>query len=238
MALPDHGAIRQAASLVEQGFLQALDEYAAGQLPDEDRVVARMLTRARDLLSGSTIRGLRWEAGILSSQGPKAQESRHGADFIGVFEASLDDYHVVKGFLGQAKLLKHGNALGGKERRRLREQCQKMLKRSPDSFVFIIQPHSVTILPAISVVAGDNEPLLLYQRGVKHFFEEHFACFVGDGRLASSDTRSLDQLPELLARSDARRLLYVSASSDSGLAQRRVGNPYPADQPTRRRMSL
>lgn len=186
-----------------------------------------MLTRARDLLDDSTIKGLRWEAGILTSHGPKTQESRWGADFVGVFEASLDDYHVVKGFLGQAKLLKTGNALGAGERRRLRRQCETMLEHSPDSFVFVIQPHAVTIVPAISVAAGDNEPLLLYRRGLRHFFEEHFACFIGDGKLASSDARLLDGPQALLERSGARRLLYVSASNDSGPVQRRLGQPTP-----------
>jgi hypothetical protein len=202
--------------LVEEGVSEALRAYREGRVPDEPRLVERMLTNIEHSIRGANIGGLRWEAGTLSSSGKRPAESQFGADFLGVFEVDVPEYRVAKGFFAQAKLIRDGDQLGAAERNRLREQCTRMLAHTPDSFAFVLQPHAATIVPAISIVAGDNEPLRLYQRGVQHFFEEHFACFIGDGLFAAPNVRALDALPELRDRYDARHVLYIAASTDPG----------------------
>jgi hypothetical protein len=186
-----------------------------GRVPDEPRFVERMLTNIETEIRGLEVKGLQWEAGTLSSYGKRASEPRYGADFLGVFEVNLPDYYLAKGFLAQAKLIRSGRKLGKAERGRLRVQCEKMLAVTPDAFAFVIRPNEVTIVPAVSVQAGDNEPLDLYQRGVRHFFEEHFASFIGDGLFSSANASALDQLPALQERYDVRHVIYVTARTDA-----------------------
>jgi hypothetical protein len=223
MPLPDYSAIREVSRLVDDGVAAALADFRAGKAPDEPRLVERMLVKIEHAVSGAQINGLRWEAGTLSSSGRAAAEPRYGADFLGVFEVDLPDFRIAKGFLAQAKLIRNGSSLGAAERKRLRRQCTKMLACSPDSFVFVLQPNAVTIVPAISVVAGDIEPMRLYHRGVEAFFEEHFACFVGDGIFSGGPNASaLDDLTALQDRYDTRHVLYISASIDPGRTRDRL----------------
>lgn len=217
MALPAYGAIRTIAARAEVGANAALNLFfGQGRAPDEVRLVERMLAGIESAISGQRVRGLSWEAGTLSSLQRNAAEMKYGADFLGVFEARLPDYRVSKGFLAQAKLFRTGRNLDGPERKRLREQCSKMLARTPDSYVFMLFENGVKIVPAISVVAGDNQPDDLYFRGVRRFFEEHFACFIGDGVLRTPNASALDDVGELQARFDARRMLYITAREDLG----------------------
>ena len=62
---------------------------------------------------------------------------------------------------------------------------------------------------------GHQTAFRLYRRGVQHFYEEHFACFVGDGLFGSADVSTLDLLPELQQRYQVRDVLYIAASTDS-----------------------
>lgn len=216
MTLPDHAAIRKAAQAAAAGVEAALTAYRNGRVADEHRLVERVLTEIEHAVARQTIGGLTWEAGTLTSSRRKGGEAQFGADFLGVFIVRLPNYKVAKGFLAQAKLLPTGNNLGAAERKRLQSQCRKMLAHTPDAFALILQPRAATFVPAVSIVAGDNEPLQLYQRGPAHFFEEHFACFIGDQVFAQPNARVLDQIPELQDRYDVRHVLVIVATDDPG----------------------
>jgi hypothetical protein len=92
-------------------------------------------------------------------------------------------------------------------------QCARMLEHTPDCYVWLFLSEAIRIVPAISVVAGDNEPVLLYYRGVRRFFEEHFASFIGDGAISVPRATGLFQLSELGARYGVHRGLYLGATS-------------------------
>jgi hypothetical protein len=205
--LPGHAAIRKAAEQASLGASAALDAFESGRVTQEPELVRHTLTEIEHAVNDLYVHGTHWHAGTFSSLGRGSRERRFGADFVGLFEVQLPDYNVKKGFLAQAKLLS-GN-LGKRERERLRGQCEKMLAHTPDAFVWLFGKDEIRIVPAITVIAGDNEPVELYSRGIERFFEEHFACFIGDGAITTADTRGLAQLPALAARYDMRHALYI-----------------------------
>jgi hypothetical protein len=172
-----------------------------------------MLVEIERAINGLSIRGLHWSAATLTSLVARSQEKRYGADFLGVFQIRLTDYEVAKGFLAQAKRLDASGNLGAKERKRLRNQCERMLRQTPDSFVFLLSSNPVRVVPAISVVAGDNEPSSLYDHGLRTFFENHFTCFIGDRLFKTSDARTLDDV--LTApRYRPSKALFIGASEE------------------------
>lgn len=141
-----------------------------------------------------------WSARTLrTGRGRAAEEKRHGADLMGVLDIDIPDYRVTKGFLAQAKRAEPGRKLSKNDWERLHDQCQVMLSRTPDSFVWVYSmERGVRIFPAISVVELDTQDIFdLYDRGVSSFFEYHLECFIGDQRLNSTDINTLDALDEL-----------------------------------------
>jgi hypothetical protein len=171
----------------------------------EPAMTERMITAIEKALDGEVIRGVRWEAKTLTDRGKGTQEKRYGADFLGALNIDLPDYKVAKGFLAQAKLLKHETVddLSG-----LKEQCKKMLKLSPDSFVFLYSKTGVRVVPAISVIASDRDPTELYGRSVQRFFEEHIECFIGDRAIQAATPGTLEDLRH---RYEARDALLLTA---------------------------
>ena len=151
-----------------------------------------------------------WNARTLrTSRGRAAEEKRHGADLMGVLDIDIPDYRVTKGFLAQAKRAEPGRQLSKTDWKRLHDQCQTMLSRTPDSFVWVYsKKRGIRIFPAISVVELNTRDIFdLYDRSVSSFFEYHLECFIGDQRLNSTNIHTLDALGEL----PVERVLELSA---------------------------
>jgi len=95
-----------------------------------------------------TARSLRTGAGVA------AEEKRHGADLMGILDIDIPGYRVIKGFLSQAKRAEPGSRLRNQHWDRLRSQCEKMLVRTPDSFVWVYsKSDGIRIFPAEAVLA-------------------------------------------------------------------------------------
>ena len=139
-----------------------------------------------------TARSLRTGSGIA------AEEKRYGADLMGVVDINIPDYRVIKGFLAQAKRAEPGQRFQQKDWDRLYSQCETMLLRTPDSFVWVYsKTEGIRIFPAISVSTLKSRDIFdLYSRGVSSFFEYHIECFIGDRRLNSTNIETLDVLAE------------------------------------------
>jgi hypothetical protein len=168
-----------------------------------------MLGRIEEAMTDFEVKGVKWTAKTLTSQGPSSQEKPYGADFIGVLDIALDDYSVKKGFLAQSKRVEPGGYFPKGEFERLRKQCEDMLRISSDSFVFLYSVSGVVVVPAVAIVgSAPCNPHSLYARSVSRFFEEHFECFIGDRRL---HTPSIDSLMRLKDEVNARSLLYLLA---------------------------
>ena len=151
-----------------------------------------------------------WNARSLTSSGKAAEEKRHGADLMGVLDIDIAEYRVAKGFLAQAKLAEPSRRFSTQAWDRLLGQCETMLSRTPDSFVWIYSIEAgIRIFSAISIVALNSRDIFdLYSRSVSSFFEYHIECFIGDRRLNSTDISTLDVLQEL----PVERTLELSAT--------------------------
>ncbi len=154
--------------------------------------------------------GIVWKARTLrTGRGVAAEEKRHGADLMGILDLALPDYRATKGFLAQAKRAEPGQRFSKPDWDRLRLQCETMLLRTPDSFVWVYsKSEGIRIFSANSVLGLESRSIFdLYSRGVSSFFENHIECFIGDRRLDSTNIETLDALDEL----PVERILELSA---------------------------
>ena len=201
-------AIREAAQHIAGAINRSVDAIRDGRVEQEPAMTDRMLGKVEEALDNYRAKGICWSAKTLTDRGGGAQETRYGADFMGVLNISLPDFNVAKGFLAQAKLIRADRTINLKE---LKGQCEKMLNLSPDSFVFLYSPNDVRVVPALSIVASHADPIELYSRSAQRFFEEHFECFIGDRNISAPDSATLKNLS---ARYEARRTLLLQARPD------------------------
>ena len=121
----------------------------------------------------------------------------------------IPDYRVKKGFLAQAKRAEPRRNFRKRDWDRLHSQCERMLLRTPDAFVWVYsKSKGIRIFPAISVLTLNSRDIFeLYSRSVSSFFENHIECFIGDRRLNSTQIETLDTLAEF----PVERVLELSA---------------------------
>ncbi len=140
---------------------------------------------------------------------PGAQEVRHGTDFAGVLSIDLDDFKVQKGFLAQAKMVESTASIPRSEYERMKKECDLMLHRTPDSFLFLYARDEIAVVPAVPVVSSQlRNPHEFYSRSISRFYEEHFESFIGDRCLYAPTP---DMLEGLTRDFDTRALLYLEA---------------------------
>lgn len=140
---------------------------------------------------------INWTARSLKTgSGMAAEEKRHGADLMGVLDIDIPGYRVRKGFLAQAKRAEPRRNFREREWERLHSQCERMLLRTPDAFVWVYsKSQGIRVFPANSVLTLVSRDIFeLYSRSVSAFFESHIECFIGDRRLNSTEIETLDAL--------------------------------------------
>ena len=179
----------------------------------ETHLTGEILGAIGERISNMKIKDVVWNASPL----PPKEEKRHGADFMSVLDVKLPDYEVKKGFLVQAKKAEPGTRFLQREWCRLTRQCEKMLQRTPASFVFAYSQKGIRVFSAGSVLGLESpkseessksrDIFELYHHGVQTFFENHIECFIGDRRLNSPDIQTLDALAEF----SVGGILYLKA---------------------------
>ena len=204
------GIVREAAARAGGAAARALDAFREGRMEQEPAFTDRMLGRIEESMQEFSTKGVSWKAKTLTDRGRNAQESRHGADFAGVLSIDLAEFKVNKGFLAQAKMVDAKSSFQPSEYDRMKSQCEKMLQRTPDSFLFLYARDGITVVPAIAVVSSQTSrnPHEFYSRSITRFYEEHFESFIGDRRLNAPTPHMLDELQLDL---DVRALLYLEA---------------------------
>lgn len=190
----------------ESETLKALQQR---RVEHEPAFTDRLLGAMEHVLNRATVAGIVWTAKTLTDRGAGSQEAEFGADFMTVFQLSLKDFSVSKGFLAQAKLVEPTDSFSNSESDRLKSQCEKMLNFSPASFVFLYSQQSgIQVVPAIEIVSARScNPHELSSKAMGKFYQEHFECFIGDHSIKSADRTGLDDLRQ---RFKARKLLELS----------------------------
>lgn len=206
------GIIRQSAERIAEAAARAVDAYKEGRIEQEPAFTDRMLGYIEEAMRNFTVKGVTWQAKTLTDHGPKSQEKKYGADFIGALSINIEGYQVRKGFLAQAKLVEPEQSFPKAEYDRLKDQADKMLEATPDSYVFLYSQAGIYVVPALAVLSGGSRnPHELHYRSLGRFFEEHFASFIGDRRIS---TPSIATLEKLQADFHARSVLYLQAGHD------------------------
>lgn len=206
------GIVREAAAHIAGAAERSLDAFRKGCVEQEPAFTDRLLGAIAESMRGFQTKGIRWTAKTLTDRGPGAQETRHGADFAGVLSIDLPDFNVRKGFLAQAKVVEPGTAMPQKDFDRMKTQCESMLDRTPDSFVFLYARDAITVVPAVSVVSSQlRNPHEFYARSISRFYEEHLESFIGDRRLYAPTPEMLESLQRQV---DARTLLFLGARGE------------------------
>ncbi len=90
--------IRASAKRIEKAAHRVLRSYQEGVIEHEPTFTDRMLGAIEEAMSDFSVKGVRWRSKTLTFQGPHAQETRYGADFIGVLTMSIPGYYVTKDF--------------------------------------------------------------------------------------------------------------------------------------------
>jgi len=183
-------AVREVANIIGGAIDRSVSALNSGRVEHEPAMTDRMLGAIEESLNGFSSKGIVWTAKTLTDRGSSSQESRYGADFMGVLNINLPEFQVAKGFLAQAKLIRNGDVGDVHE---LKRQCRKMLKLSSHAFVFLYSGDGVRVIPVVSVLGADD-PLALYSRSGKRFFEEHLQSFFGDMSITSPTPAQLDAL--------------------------------------------
>ena len=198
--LKNFGIIREVARIIEKAAYRVVEALKAEWIEQEHHFTDRMLGRIEQAIDGYTTKGIVWRAKTFTDRGRNAQETRYGADFLGIVSIRLPNFSLDKGFLAQAKLLNPPGRMSSSEYQRLQQQCRNMLNITPDSFVFFYSPTGIRIIPASSVISCNTNINLydyLYSRTISKFYEDHFACFIGDIRLrAPNIEETLENIAE------------------------------------------
>lgn len=145
--------ITESVKLIREARDRTLKDFKEKLVEQEPQLTDKLVTRIQDSFDWKEVEGISWRAKILNPQGRGSQESKYGADFMGVLSIDFGKYIVNKGFLAQAKIIKPDKPIGKEGFFKMREQCEKMLKRTADSFVFIYAPDEIFVVPAPSIVS-------------------------------------------------------------------------------------
>lgn len=204
--------VRASAGRIAKAAERVLADYQDGVIEHEPTFTDRLLGAISETMNDFSVKGVRWRAKTLTFQGQHAQETRYGADFVGVLEINIPGFSVQKGFLAQAKRVEPSQYISEREFHAMRDQCDKMLALSPDAFVFLYSKNAISVVPALSVCSVDGwNPHELSSRSVARFYEEHFQCFIGDRRISAPSIETLRKLQEQI---ETRKLLYLEARGE------------------------
>lgn len=235
--IPQH-IIDQLLANISNSAYEVIESKEFGDVETEpsftDRLVANI---ERDVNREKKASGrIKVRVRTLKDRGPKSAEKKFGADIATVIDIDLPSYKIKKGFLAQSKMLDtsefnvfcelsssgYGHSyfylreregiiqfkLNTSERDRLLDQCDKMLKITPDSFVFIYSAFDIFVCPAISILGTDkrkNEGFPF--KNITKFFREYFSCFIGDRNISDTKDETFEELSEKLS---ARQILYFT----------------------------
>lgn len=208
--LRHHGMVTAVADAISEAANGAFSAYREGRVTEEPHITERISGAIEERLRTPIVAGVDWKAYPLrTGRGVAAEEKRHGADLMGVLDIALTDYRAKKGFLVQAKRAEPRRSFPQREWNRLIDQCEKMIERTPDSFVFVYS-HScgIRVIPANAVLGLKSRNIFdLYHHSIRQFFIDHLECYIGDPRLDSPDIQTLDALADL----PVEHVLYLTA---------------------------
>lgn len=196
------GIIIKFRKVVKRSKDQVLNGMDIGSISSETTVTDRFLGILENEINGHgqeifQVKGVSIVATTLQDRGKDSQESEFGADFAVILDINLDGFVLKKGFLCQAKKEGRGIRIHNTRRpttvrfssnnkfKKLKIQTEKMLKKTPDSFVIVYGTSEFVVVPASSI-SSLKDTGILYGKSVEDFFVEFLLCFVGDIQISEN----------------------------------------------------
>ena len=180
-------AIREAARRAETAANEAIAAHKDETLPYEPHITDGLAVLLRNALNGQ-IKGLTWSSHVMKdASGAGAEEDQTGADLVVHVAFNSPELTYSKGVLIQAKRVEPHVAMSSSLHDELVAQCEKMLSRTPASFVFDYALDGMRCGPASAIVGSNNK--FLYDQCIwtpYRFFLELFRCPIGDPRITSA----------------------------------------------------
>jgi hypothetical protein len=180
------GEMREAAKRAERGLNRAIESLRRRLSADEDDLTG-VLKGSLDTELDGTIGGLTFECKILRHRrGSANEEGEYGADMLIHVKFDAPKLKYNKGVLVQSKRSEPGKKLNRRQHEELIAQCGKMLKYTPDAWVFAYYNTGMRAGPATSISGSTN--LSLYDQcpwRSYRFFLELFRCPIGDPNIVS-----------------------------------------------------
>jgi hypothetical protein len=178
---------RAAAHVADSAVARAMKKYKQGGVTDEDDLTGILVGQLDGAFEGQ-IGGLKWDTTIVRHRkGSAAEESRIGADLV--IHVSLDTptQNYSKGVLIQAKRVEPDDHLTTKQHAELIAQCKRMLKITPEAFVFDYAKGEMRTSSATRIAGSRRLDLYhLCSWTSYRFFLELFRCPVGDPNITSA----------------------------------------------------
>lgn len=209
---------------VVDGTATAIEDFKNRIIKQETGMTERLFGAIAHSLNGRRIGNLTWKAySLTSGRGRAAEETRHGADVLGVIDIDLHDYKTRKGFLLQAKVAEPYAPISNTEWKRFQEQCRLMLQRSHESFAVIYsRDKGVRFIPAATILEIVPDQLFeVGSRSLFGFFKSHVKCQIGDRRLS---VPSIDVLDRIMS---APSVAAAEFDADSILSMKVTDAPSP-----------
>lgn len=225
--------VRKLGKRIQKCADSVIERFRNNLISEEEHITSQLASKITDVffedikqsLVRKRIGKVNFEVKIYKAKGPKSEEKDIGADIGGVVEIDFPDYQVKKAYLAQAKLCKirQGKYSSGEfvcQDPKLQEQCEKMLKITPDSFVFLYSTKGVLVAPAISVMAVADSgkatssiPIKSYGKSIGTFYEEFVKSFIGDSRIAKI-IKSTEDLKRFAEEYKTESVLFIKALSN------------------------
>jgi hypothetical protein len=182
---------------IMDGTETTIHDFRTRIIKQETMMTERLFGSVANSLNGKQIGGACWKAySLTSGRGRAAEETRHGADVLGVLNVDLPDFKTKKGFLLQAKIAEPDLPLSNSEWDRFQKQCRLMLKRTHEAFgVVYSRQDGVRFIPAQTILEiGRDQLFEVGFRSIYGFFKSHVKCEIGDRRLNAPNVDVLDAL--------------------------------------------
>lgn len=190
-----------AARAADEAVRATMRDYSRGGIVDEPEITGVLVGQMAARIDGQ-IGGLEWNTRIIrNGKGKAAEEKRTGADLLIHVTLNTPEERYSKGVLIQAKRCEPDEELSKGEMARLQGQCDKMLDRTSQAYVFTYAKGSMRCGPANRFTAAPNGHL--YRRcswTPYRFFLELFRCPVGDRAITSHEPEKLPE-PRIIALS-------------------------------------
>lgn len=204
--LLSHEDAREFSQKLAQATKRVCEDYKVGDVEYEEPFSDQLCGRLKETLVDFQSPHIDWQADVATEGRGRGrlrgrtlkkttEEPLFGADIVMTIDVDTPEYKTRKGFLVQSKRLEVGQAIASSEHKRLVDQCEKMLRVTPASMVFLYSVNGVAVLPATAVLATQHRRLnevATYE--IEWLFHDFAICWFGDPLLQATDSLSLEGL--------------------------------------------